>query len=279
MSLADELRAAGLHVEEDPGWQVRGNPWARGKPVGIMEHHTAPPVPFPISRLNGSTDKRIKCNMNTKPDGTVWLVAYQACNYSSGLGSSVVFVQALRGEAPTQNAADRNLQDNMNGNPFFWNIENDHPGDGSPIPQVQLDAIETATRVVADHYGLVYESVIGHCEWTSRKRDPYWNADYRCIAQIREALMPTADEIARAVWEFKAASGEKDGERISIWYQLDRDYRNINELISAHRSGTLGVDISQADQDALVNAIADSIEGMGLVLEVTGELTRRAGPQ
>jgi hypothetical protein len=87
--LLAQLRNAGLNVREDPGWASRGSRWAAGKPIGQMEHHTAPPVPYPIHRLNGS-DGFLKANMNIKQDGTVWLLAYLACNFSSGSGSDVV---------------------------------------------------------------------------------------------------------------------------------------------------------------------------------------------
>lgn len=186
--LLDALRDAWPYVHVNAGWQARGTPWSAGDPVGVMHHHTAPPVPFPIDRLNGSSDGRIKCNMNTKPDGSVWLVAYGACNYSSGLGSSTVLAEARAGQPPSKNAGDRNLNDDTNGNPWFWNFENDHPGDGSDLPDIQHEAIVTATQVVLDFLDLDAGNVISHAEWTARKIDPYWNGDRRCIEEIRASL-------------------------------------------------------------------------------------------
>ena len=72
MTLRDALESAGLNVRTVSGWGTRGGSWAVGKPVGVMEHHTALPVPFPVDRLYGDL---LKCNINTKPDGTVWLIA------------------------------------------------------------------------------------------------------------------------------------------------------------------------------------------------------------
>lgn len=186
--LASALRAAGLTVKEDKGWTTRGGGWTKGKPVGVMHHHTAPPVPYPIARLNGSGDGYIKCNINTKPDGTIWLVAYEACNYSSGPGSSVVLKEVQAGKVPTANAKARGLKDNTNGNPYFWNFENDHAGNGSIIPAVQLEALAIATVVVNKHFGLQYDNVISHAEWTSRKTDPFWNKNSRCIEGIRSLV-------------------------------------------------------------------------------------------
>jgi hypothetical protein len=201
VDLVDALRAAGLKVGTVDGYADRGGSWSG--PVGIMEHHTAPPVPFPPDRLIG---EQLKANMSTDPDGTVWVLAYGSCNYSSGSGSSVVLAEVRAGTPPTENASDRGLDDDVNGNPYFWNFENGHPGDGSPIPEIQLDAIAMATAVVCDHFGLSAANVISHAEWTARKSDPYWNNNRRAIVDLRAMVeevmtMPTADEIRQIVRE------------------------------------------------------------------------------
>lgn len=183
--LHQALVDAGLKVRQYPGWETRGGSWAHRKPVGVMHHHTAAPVPFPVSRLAGSL---IKCNINTKPDGTVWLVAYGACNYSSGSGSSKVLAEVRAGTPPTRNARDRDLDDNVNGNPHFWNFENDHAGKGGPLPAVQEEAIVVATRVTNDHFELSGRNMISHACWTARKHDPYWNGNRRAIDDIRNLL-------------------------------------------------------------------------------------------
>jgi hypothetical protein len=185
MSLRTALEAAGLNVKVVDGWATRGGSWTVNQPVGVMQHHTAAPVPFPVTKLYGD---QLKCNINTKPDGTVWLIAQRACNFSSGPGSSVVLKEVRAGTPPTQNAKTRGLTDDTNGNPLFFNFENDHAGTGGPLPQVQFDAIVAATRVVLDHYGLGAGNVISHAEWTARKNDPNWNGSNRAIEAIRQAL-------------------------------------------------------------------------------------------
>jgi hypothetical protein len=225
MSLADDLRLAGLNVQTVSGWGARGSAWAVGEPVAVMHHHTAPPVPFPVSRLYGSLNK---CNINTKPDGTVWLLVGRACNYSSGMGSSVVLAEATAGEPPTKNAIDRDLGDDINGNPWFFNFENDHAGDGGPIPQVQLDAIVTATRVVLNHYALVPGNVISHAEWTRRKGDPYWNGSRRCIEDVRRALED--DDMKPPTWAVEATQWHIDTD---IYSESSTD--DIDEPEEFHR--------------------------------------------
>jgi hypothetical protein len=184
--LLTKLTDAGLHVVEEPHWETRGNNWAvNGKPEGVMQHHTGPPDPFPINKLYGPPFFRTKCNMATHPDGTLYLVAYKACNYSSGVGMKSVLTDYVRKSiAPTHNATSWGLK---GGNRHFWNLENSHLGDGSAIPVVQLDVIVLATQVVLDHFDLDPEQVISHASWTSRKVDPRWNGwDNRiAITQIR----------------------------------------------------------------------------------------------
>ncbi len=184
--LLTKLQDAGLHVVEEPKWRTRGFKWAvGGKPEGLMEHHTGPPEPYPIKKLYGPPFYWIKANMATHPDGTVYLIAYGACNYSSGYGMKSVLVDNVRKSiAPTHNATKRGLK---GGNRHFWNIENSHPGDGSPMPPVQLDAIVLATQIVLDHFDLDVEQVISHASWTSRKVDPRWNGwnNRIAITQIR----------------------------------------------------------------------------------------------
>jgi len=192
--LLTDLRAAGLHVVEEPGWKTRGWSWkVDGEPEGVMQHHTAPPNPYPIKKLYGPPFYWIKANMATHEDGTLYMVAYKACNYSSGIGMKSVLVDNVRKSiAPTHNATKWGIQ---GGNKYFWNIENSHPGDGSSIPQVQLDTIIVATQVVIDHFRMDPEQVISHAEWTSRKVDPKWNGSNRfAIEQIREGVSGTPSQ-------------------------------------------------------------------------------------
>lgn len=203
--LLADLKQAGLHVVEEPGWRTRGNRWnVNGQPEGIMQHHTAPPTPYPIKALYPTKplQYRIKCNMATHPDGTLYLIAYKACNYSSGPGMLDVLKNNVRKSiAPTHNATKRGLK---GGNRHFWNYENSHPGDGSPIPQVQLDTIIESNRVVNSHFGLDVEQTISHAEWTRRKIDPRWNGSNRtAIEQIREGVddMAILSPEAQQFWE------------------------------------------------------------------------------
>jgi hypothetical protein len=283
MTLRTELEAAGLNVKTVTGWGTRGGKWALGKPVAVMEHHTALPVPYPVSALYGD---RLKANINTKPDGTVWLIAQGACNYSSGPGSSVVLSEARLGQPPAANARERGLVDDMGGNPYFLNFENDHAGDGGPIPKVQHDAIVTATRVGLNHYGLNSGNVISHAEWTARKRDPYWNGSLRAIETIRQQLedvMTPAQEakldelktlilkLPGATWKYP--QGDDPAVPSSFQYQL-RTYAEVLQLANHD-------DLDEAELAGLIlaglpaEAIAAAIPAGPLVDAVRDELNKR----
>ncbi len=191
--LLADLKAAGLTVIEESGWETRGSDsWAvGGKPEGIIQHHTAPPNPYPIKKLyDDSAGGQLKANMATHEDGTLYLIAYGRCNYSSGPGSSVVLTQNVRPERPPKaNAVTRGLSDDMGGNRHFWNYENSHPGDGSPIPEVQLKAIIDSTIVVCNHFGLTWANIISHASWSRRKIDPKWDGSNRtAIDDIRDGV-------------------------------------------------------------------------------------------
>ncbi len=225
-TLLASLRAAGLNAKTWPGWKTRGNKWRGGKPTGVMHHHTSLPVPFPVKKLAGPV--RIKANINTKPDGTVWLIAYRACNYSSGPGSGVVLNEVKAGIVPTQNARTRGLHDTRGGNRWFWNFENDHRGDGSAMPAVQSEVIVTASQVVLAHFEI--EPVISHAEWTRRKSDPYWNGDRRVIDQIRAdiketdiELSPEAQRFYEKAWKAIGSPEAKDHESPALEPESGQD--------------------------------------------------------
>ncbi|MHC4181487.1 MAG: peptidoglycan recognition protein family protein, partial [Planctomycetota bacterium] len=174
--LANAFRAAGLTVVEEPDWETRGADW---DPKGVMWHHTAPPVPYPVGNLyltkSPSGIYRIKCNWNTKPTGVIHVIASGACNYSSGSGSGVVLAETMADIAPTGTARARGLPDTIGGNRHYINDEMDHRGDGGPVPVAQYHASMLAKAVVCEELGFSQRKVIGHAEFTRRKIDPRAN--------------------------------------------------------------------------------------------------------
>jgi hypothetical protein len=170
--LGDEFRALGLRVVEEPDWKDRGSDWLAGRPIGGVQHHTAPPVPY---NVRGLYKARIKCNFNVKPDGTVHVIAAGACNFSTGPGSKRVLEETLDDLSPSNTAKARGLEDDTSGNRWYINNETDHLGDGGPIPEVQYEAVLACWLAIFRRMGWNPNRLIAHGEWTSRKPDPKWN--------------------------------------------------------------------------------------------------------
>jgi len=238
--LLRDLTAAGLHIVEEPGWKARGGAWRTdGEPEGVMIHHTAPPNPFPIKKLYGPPFYRTKCNMATHEDGTLYLIGYGAPNYSAGRGQASVLKNYVRQSiAPGHNATASGV---TGGNSYFWAYENSHPGDGSPIPQIQLDTITESAKIVIAHFGMDPEQIISHAEWTRRKIDANWNGDNRtAIMQVRSAVAgpapippPTTDwteELIMALPKLKKYDGYSSYGKEA----LQPDVRNLQGLLLAN---------------------------------------------
>ena len=273
--MADELRAEGLNVVEHDGWETRSSSTVNTyDPVGLLNHHTAgssilfnyPDPPYwTNSRLEDS------CNITIRPDGVV-VVLNAGYAYDSGRGDPKVLERLKRDEPPTA-PVDFTSADRINGNPHFIDIEVQHKGDGGSIHPPQYRALIATNAVILNHYGWnPWTRLLGHRDWTLRKIDPRWNGFSNPMHTIRtdtsaylEDIMPTPEAIAQAVWEHNVQSG------ITAALALDRNYRNISELIVAHRAGTLGADL-QADD---VQELVDAIVGAGIAESVADELSAR----
>ena len=188
--LADVLRDVGLTVVEEPGWKTRTQP-SNGRdytPIGILNHHTAPPNPYPVDRLY------TKCNLFIATDGTVHVVAagYQ---WDSGSGSIDVLRQVQAQTHPGRLAKDQDFTSSpTSGNPYFIDIEVDHPGDGSHLNQAQFDALVKCDFAILRHRGWPVQQVLGHAEWTSRKTDPRWDGSWQPMPTVRAAVQALLEE-------------------------------------------------------------------------------------
>lgn len=204
--LADAFRAEGLTVVEEPGWKARGRDWRSGEPSGLMQHHTAPPVPYPVKKLYLTRPAvlggayAIKCNFNIKPDGTVHVIAAGRCNYSSGKGSKRVLNEVRADVAPSGSARSRGLIDNWGGNPYYINDETDHAGDRSPIPAAQYRAVVlTKVAILRRLEYMTSNRLIAHAEHTRRKIDPRWDNGqttpeaHRNMVQLRADVQAVLD--------------------------------------------------------------------------------------
>lgn len=227
--LADEFRRAGLKVAEVRGWEDRGSHWQTGRPVGAIQHHTAPPVPFNVRTL---TTPLIRCNFNVKPDGTVHVIAAGSCNFSSGSGSQVVLDEVRKDVSPSGTAKARGLLENVDGNRLFINNETDHLGAGEPIPDVQYDAVIKCWVVIFQRMEWHPNRLIAHGEWRSRKPDPAWNA-HDCHLNMEEMRADLAAAIAGGRRSVRRLVGPKEEETLLPFHFTD----GFNEPKAGGRPG------------------------------------------
>ena len=195
----DICEAFGLPFIEvdDP---VTGLPWqlhaARSEterdyvPQGLINHHTAsvrnyPEEPwYPVDKL------RTKCNVNIKPDGVVYLIS-SGYQYDSGYGDRNV-LQAVVDDVAAPRPTDTYVDGKPGGtnpgvlmNPWFIDIECDHPGDGRDIAAEQYESLVLFNAGVLLAKGWGVKQLKGHKELTRRKIDPYWNQDRNIMNLIR----------------------------------------------------------------------------------------------
>ena len=159
-NLADVLRAAGLDVEEIPGWKTRGHT-ALGpmeEPTGILVHHTA-------TRRSATSDYPSRQVILNGWPALPGPLAQLGIGYS---GKVYVFAAGVCYHAgPTKDARYRNVR--------CIGIEAEHPGDSSPWPKAQYDAYVKVVAALQKAYPKTAGHVQGHKEQTAGKIDPTFN--------------------------------------------------------------------------------------------------------
>ncbi len=186
------------------GWRTRTNPpkskanGGKFQPIGVIDHHTAPPVPGNLVKLSE------KCNISIRhPDGAVCLLN-SGWAYDSGWGDGLVLA-AVKADAALPRPTD--TYDTLNpdpipggknpgvlGNPFFIDIEVQHLGDKSPLLEVMERALVVTNAALCEFMGWNPKTrVIGHREWTKRKIDPRWNGGSNPMPGLRSATAAEVD--------------------------------------------------------------------------------------
>lgn len=164
--LAGVLRAAGLKVIEQPGWQSRGH-GDMGTVRGVLCHHTAGArkgnAPSLNICLHGRPDLEGPLSqLVLGRDGTFYVLAAGKC-WHAGAGR-------WRGITA--------------GNSEMIGIEAENTGnaDDHPWPAVQMDAYERGVAAILDHIGADPIMAAGHLEYAlpvGRKPDPSFSIGSR----------------------------------------------------------------------------------------------------
>lgn len=170
------LRAAGVLVNECPGWEARGATWVR-VPIGVIDHHDASSlksgeagalgvvrdgrtgIPGPLSQffIGRCLDGRMR----------VWIVAAGRANHA-GRGGGIRFGPDL---CPTDQ-----------GNSYVYGVEKAHDGVGEPITAAAHQAADVLyAAIIAELSGRTADAgrCRGHKEYTPRKIDPTYSMDWR----------------------------------------------------------------------------------------------------
>lgn len=174
--LADACRKSGLRVVEQPGWKTRGHGDVYGV-RSIICHHTAGPATGEAPSLGVVTNGRPGlagplAQLVLGRSGTVYVVAAGLCYHAGATFEA------------------------WQGNAWAIGIEAEATG-RDHWPTVQYAAYVKLCRALADHYGVPYDRVRGHCEVAAplgRKTDPNFS-----MAAFRAAVSaPQEDPI---MWE------------------------------------------------------------------------------
>lgn len=153
--LPEVLRAAGLKVAEDFGWQNRGR-GEMGKVMGVMCHHTGDPrsgnMPSLKTLINGRPDLAGPlAQLGLARDGTFYVIAAGRCNH----------------------AGEGNWNGITRGNLHFIGIEAENRGAANDDwPEVQYRAYVHGVAAILKHIGQGADFCVGHKEWARDRKPP-----------------------------------------------------------------------------------------------------------
>lgn len=176
--LPDVLRAAGLTVVEQPGWQTRGH-GDMGTVRGVLCHDTA-------SNLTTDDKADITLVTNGRPDLAGPLAQLV-------LGHTGTYYVICAGKA--WHAGAGKWQGITTGNSSFIGIEAENPGKPDSVwPPQQYDAYAKGCAAILKHVGASSNMCAGHKEYAlppGRKSDPNFNMiAFRAAVDAHMRAMP-----------------------------------------------------------------------------------------
>lgn len=160
--LPDVLRAAGLTVIEEPGWQTRGHGDMSAHPQGVLCHHTA-------CAKSGADIPSLETVIHGRPD-----LSGPLCNLL--LGRRGIYHMIAAGRAYHAGKGDMEGIPENTGNTFLIGIEAEN--DGLPDEawaEPELEAYAKGCAAILKHLKLGAERCVGHREYATphgRKVDP-----------------------------------------------------------------------------------------------------------
>lgn len=283
MDMLGALRAFDLTVVESPGWRTNDRPGSFA-PIGVVEHHTASPkTSGPAASLSVVRNGRggipgPLCNLLIERglSPRVHLISDGRAS-DTGRGVERVLEEVRANTPPTRTAAQRGLDDDIDGNPWFYDIEWELDGRGEePTPEMYDIGIR-ATAALLAWEGWDERRVISHAMWSRRKIDPSDIDMLQLRADVAAALK--GDTVTQAQMdELKAyvkqavrvqvaailyGSNAKDN---GAWLRDDAEpwtspLPNLRALANqlAAIDARIGAGDGNVDVDAVAEAVADKI--------------------
>lgn len=240
IDLGAALSSFGIDYVAVRGWQERRRP-GPFDPQGIIVHHTASTGPADLPSLNTVTFGRAGipgplCNILIGRSGSVRLISNTRAS-DSGMGSSRVLHEVVHDNGPTQDAADRGLSDDADGNPWFYDIEVENNGTGEPYPSAVVAAVVGVCAAICKAMGWSERRVIHHRTWTRRKIDMSYQGDLRAPIAVRLTPLPPSppeDYMPLAVMPIQDGQPlvpKDDATKADAWYEVTPEGDVINHNV------------------------------------------------
>lgn len=285
------LVAEGVRVQEHDGWRThnRNHKGAWGPVHGVIVHHTVSSgsaATVRICRDGYSGLPGPLCQGVITKDGVFHLISSGRANHAGGGDPdtlAAVIAEEYGDRPPAPNVGN---VDGVDGNARFYGWECENLGDGKdPWPAAQLETIERASAAVCRAFGWSAKSVIGHLEWSDDKNDPrgFTMPDMRRRVAARLARpagstpttpptseeddMPTADEIAKAVWAHTETPGSGKAVRAGAavtWMDSVHAGQNAKLADIAAKVGAIQAGALTPEQ---ITAIADKVASSPILAE------------
>jgi hypothetical protein len=216
-------------------------------PAGVMAHHTAGAHLDVRGLQRGYSFPGPLCNVGIDRDGTRHVITDGRAN-DSGMGSSVVLSDVRNGRPVTEDARTRGLVDDIDGNPYFYDLEVVNDGVGQPYPPVQLESLAATAAAICRAHDWDEHRVIHHRQWTRRKVDMSWRGDLTGMVARWLNGEDLEVQLAKDIQEALKAAGHYDGD-------IDGDVGPLTK--AALRNGFRAPRMSDTVQDWLSDMVGN----------------------
>jgi hypothetical protein len=172
------LKAEGVTVTLEPGWETAGRDSATGKPfgpvVGVLIHHTVGTNSLAFVKRGNADLPGPLCHSLLAKSGMHHQISIHRANHAGSIAQNAY--DAIRKESAVHPRPD--TAEPIDGNDCLYGLEIENLGNGKdPYPAVQYDQAVRWAAAACRFHGWKADSVAGHGEVTRRKIDPSFSMD------------------------------------------------------------------------------------------------------